>query len=87
MKDILNISLILFNIIIFILITLNINKNSKEYFNDFMNLGEHFQIKCKPEKDEVIICNKTNCSDDIFDNADKNFQKCLLEINEINNIN
>jgi len=77
MKDILNISLILFNIIIFILITLNINKNSKEYFNDFMNLGEHFQIKCKPEKDEVIKCNKTNCSVDKFDSAYINLKNCL----------
>ena len=42
-----------------------------------MNLGEHFQIKCKPEKDEVIKCNKTNCSVDKFDSAYINLKNCL----------
>jgi|TARA_B110000093_G_scaffold151654_1_gene166222 hypothetical protein len=86
MKNILNISLILFNIIIVILILFNIKKN-KEYFNNFKKielfLGEHFQennisnIKCKKQKDEVIKCNQTNCSIDKLNIANINLDDCL----------
>tara|TARA_B110001450_G_scaffold109941_1_gene103848 strand:- start:1180 stop:1449 length:270 start_codon:yes stop_codon:yes gene_type:complete len=87
MKDILNISLILFNIIIVILILLNIKKNNKEYFNNLQKfelyLGEHFQeknsinIKCKKQKDELINCYKKKCSDQELNIANINLDTCL----------
>tara|TARA_B000000477_G_scaffold51849_1_gene43562 strand:- start:10151 stop:10420 length:270 start_codon:yes stop_codon:yes gene_type:complete len=87
MKDILNICLILFNIIIVILILLNIKKNNKEYFNNFKKfelfLGEHFQennkinIKCKKEKDELMNCYKTNSSNHELNIANINLDDCL----------
>lgn len=87
MKDILNISLILFNIIIVILILLNIKKNNKEYFNNLKNfelfLGEHFQenskinIKCKKEKDELMNCYKTNSTNHELNIANNNLDDCL----------
>ena len=87
MKDILNISLILFNIIIVILILLNIKKNNKEYFNNFKNfdlfLGEQFQdnnkinIKCKKEKDELMNCYKKKCSNHELSIANINLDNCL----------
>jgi len=87
MKNILNISLLLFNIIIVILIILNIKKNNKEYFNNFkkfeLYLGEHFQennrtnIKCKKQKDQLINCYKNKCSNNELNIANINLDDCL----------
>lgn len=87
MKNILNISLLLFNVIIVSLILLNIKKNNKEFFNNLkkfeLYLGEHFlenstiNIKCKKQKDELINCHKNKCSNHELNMANINLDYCL----------
>lgn len=87
MKNLLNTSLLLFNVIIVSLILLNIKKNNKEFFNNLkkfeLYLGEHFEEKnkinigCKRQKDELINCYKNNCTNDELNNANINLDYCL----------
>lgn len=87
MKNLLNISLLLFNVIVVSLILLNIKKNNKEFFNNLkkfeLYLGEHFKEKnninigCKRQKDELINCYKNKCTNDELNNAHINLDYCL----------
>ena len=87
MKNLLNISLLLFNIIVIILISINIKNNKKEFFNNLktfeLYLGEHFEEKnkihigCKRQKDELINCYKNKCTNDELNNANINLDYCL----------
>ena len=87
MKNILNISLFIFNIIIIIIIFVYIKNNKKECFNNLkkfeLYLGEHFEennnftIKCKKQKDELINCYKNKCSIHEINIANINLENCL----------
>ena len=89
MKNILNISLLIFNVIVIILILINIKSNKKEFFNNIrkfeLYLGEHFQennkdgklIKCKKQKDELMNCYKNKCSNHELNIANINLDYCL----------
>lgn len=87
MKNILNISLLIFNVIVIILILINIKSNKKEFFNNLskfeLYLGEHFQekniidIKCKKQKDELMKCYENNCSNHELNIANINLDYCL----------
>lgn len=90
MKNILTISLLVFNFIVIILILINIKNNKKEFFNTLRTfesyLGEHFQentkngkiIKCKEQKDKLMNCYKNNkCTNHELNMANINLDNCL----------
>lgn len=88
MKNILTISLLVFNVIVIILILINIKNNKKEFFNNLRKfelfLGEHFQeingegkIKCKKQKDALMNCYKNKCPNHELNMANINLDNCL----------